>query len=158
MLTSNRQAMNRFLTILFLTNIFSAFGQTAKQNSLNINSNLRACKIDGVKDSVLCGSYPVFENRETQSGRKINLNIIVIPALHPDSSATPIFYIDGGPGIAATNNASFFADSSIPYRQYHDIVLVDIRGTGGSNGLNCSSLQIKNGLRSSLKICILLNL
>ncbi|MEP7255896.1 MAG: alpha/beta fold hydrolase [Ferruginibacter sp.] len=143
--------MNRFLTILFLTNIFSAYGQTAKQNSLNINNKLRPCKINGVKDSVLCGSYPVFENRETLSDRKINLKIIVIPALHPNSSATPIFYIDGGPGVASTNNASFFADSSIPYRQYHDIVLVDIRGTGGSNGLNCSSLQIKNGLQEQFE-------
>ncbi|MEO6407083.1 MAG: alpha/beta hydrolase [Ferruginibacter sp.] len=143
--------MNRFLTILFLTNIFSAYGQTGQQNLLNIKSKLRACKIAGVKGSVLCGSYPVFENRETLSGRQINLNIVVIPALHHDPSATPIFYIDGGPGIAATNNASFFADTSIPYRQYHDIVLVDIRGTGGSNGLNCTSLQIRNELQEQLE-------
>lgn len=143
--------MKRILTILFSATIFSAFGQTAQQNSSNFKSKLRLCKIDGVKDSVLCGNYPVFENRETQSGRKINLNIVIIPALHSDPSSTPIFYIEGGPGVATTNNTSFFADSLVPYRQYHDIVLVDIRGTGGSNGLNCSSLQIKNGLKEQFE-------
>jgi pimeloyl-ACP methyl ester carboxylesterase len=57
------------------------------------------------------------------------------------------FYIEGGPGVAASKNASFFADKEIPYRKYHDIVLIDIRGTGKSNPLNCNSLQYTAGLQ-----------
>lgn len=147
----SNETMKKLFILLFLTNALYAPGQTAQRQSSNTGSKLHSCKINGVKDSVLCGSYPVFENRQTMSGRKINLNIVVIPSMHPDSSTTPIFYIEGGPGSAATATASFFADSAVPYMQYHDIVLVDIRGTGGSNGLNCPSLQFKNGLKEQLE-------
>jgi len=132
--------LNFLFGFLFLT----AFAQN---NSLKIYQKLHYCKLSGIADSVLCGNYPVYENRETKTGRIINLNIVVIPALHQDSVLTPIFYFEGGPGVAATNSSSFYADSSNPYRQHHDIVLVDIRGTGGSNPLNCPSLQIKKGLK-----------
>lgn len=125
---------------------FSSIGQSLHTHSSAIYDKLTWCKLEGIQDSLLCGQYAVFENRKEQTGRKINLNIVVIPALHRDSALAPIFYLEGGPGVAATNNAAFFADKSIPYRQYHDIVLVDIRGTGKSNPLNCASLQIKQGL------------
>ncbi len=122
------------------------------QNQLSgVYQKLHYCKLEGIKDSVFCGKYPVFENRKTAKGRIINLNIVIIPALHHSSVSCPIFYFEGGPGIAATNNASFFADSTIPYRNYHDIVLVDIRGTGKSNGLDCPSLQIKQGIKDQFE-------
>jgi len=126
---------------------FSFLVVFAQNNSLKIYRELHYCRLPGVADSVLCGKCPVYENRESQKGRIINLNIVVIPALHRDSALTPIFYFEGGPGVAASNIASFYAETSNPYRQYHDIVLVDIRGTGGSNALNCSSLQIRQGLK-----------
>ena len=136
------------LIILFLLLSFISFSQNQFSG---IYQKLQYCKLEGIKDSVLCGNYPVFENRETLTGRVISLNIIVIPALHHSSTSSPIFYFEGGPGIAATNNISFFADSTIPYRNYHDIVLIDIRGTGKSNGLDCPSLQIKQGIKDQLE-------
>jgi pimeloyl-ACP methyl ester carboxylesterase len=101
----------------------------------------------GSKDSLLDGSYPVFENRETKTGRRINLHVVVLPAVHRDSAGAPIFWFQGGPGVAATNDASVFTDPSLPYHAYHDIVLIDIRGTGSSHPLNCTSLQIKQTLK-----------
>jgi pimeloyl-ACP methyl ester carboxylesterase len=109
-----------------------------------IFKKLQHCKPPGANDSVLCGTIPVIENRETNKGRIIHLNVLVVPALKRDSLLPPIFDIDGGPGMADTKNASFYADSSNPYRQRHDIVLVDVRGTGKSNGLYCSSFQDKH--------------
>ncbi len=114
--------------------------------------NLQPCKVEGVADSVLCGTYAVFENHQTKQGKQINLNIIVIPALNKDSRKSPVFYFDGGPGIAATKNASFFAISNNPYQQNNDIVLVDIRGTGGSNPLHCRSLQDKKDLQDQFAV------
>jgi pimeloyl-ACP methyl ester carboxylesterase len=105
---------------------------------------------DGKVSDLLYGTYAVFENPETRSGRMINLNIVVVPSLRRDSTATPIFFFEGGPGLAATRNASFFADRTLPYRKYHDIVLVDIRGSGNSNPLNCPSLQIKNNIEEQM--------
>ena len=102
---------------------------------------LHHCKPSGANDSVFCTSIPVMENRETNKGRIIQLNVIVIPAIKKDSLLTPIFDIDGGPGMADTKNVSFYTEPGNPYRLHHDIVLVDVRGTGQSNGLYCPSLQ-----------------
>ena len=48
----------------------------------------------------LCGTYEVFENRETKSGRKIALNIFILPSL-TDKPGAPLFAIAGGPGQSA---------------------------------------------------------
>ncbi|MBL0071987.1 MAG: alpha/beta fold hydrolase [Bacteroidetes bacterium] len=50
-------------------------------------------------------------------------------------------------GVAATKNATFFSDSVNLYRLEHDIVLIDVRGTGESNPLHCRQLQFKEGLQ-----------
>jgi pimeloyl-ACP methyl ester carboxylesterase len=119
----------------------------AQNHPAAIYQKLHLYNMPGSTDSILSGTYPVFENRETKTGRIINLHTVVVPALHPDSAGTPIFYFEGGPGIDATGDAPLFTDPSIPFRKYHDIVLIDIRGTGNSNPLNCASLQIKAGLK-----------
>ena len=107
---------------------------------------LHWCKPNGISDSVLCGLCPVAENRQTNKSRIIHLNVVVIPAVHSDSLLAPIFDIDGGPGAADTKSVWFYADPENPYHQHHDIVLVDVRGTGQSNPLNCYSLQYKASL------------
>src|SRR5262245_55142900 len=83
-----------------------ACGQPASERL--IFKKLHYCKQPGVHDSVLCGTVPVIENRETNKGRIIQLNIIVIPALKKDSLLPPIFDVDGGPGMADTKNVSFY--------------------------------------------------
>jgi pimeloyl-ACP methyl ester carboxylesterase len=119
--------------------IFS-FGQKIPSDRI-VFQKLQRCKPPGARDSVLCGTISVIENRETNKGRVIQLNVIVVPALNSDSLLSPIFDIDGGPGMADTKNLFFYADRNNPYRRHHDIVLVDVRGTGKSNGLYCASLQ-----------------
>jgi pimeloyl-ACP methyl ester carboxylesterase len=99
---------------------------------------LRPCSIKGIEEKLLCGELEVFENRSIRTGRKIKLNVVVIPATSTLSKETPLFYLDGGPGLAATQNAKFFATEVQDYRRDRDVVLVDQRGTGGSNPLNCS--------------------
>lgn len=103
-------------------------------------------KPEGFADSVYEGSIDVYENRTTNSGKKISLYVIIIPAIVKTNNA-PVFIIDGGPGVAATAGADFFATKENPYRQNRDIVIVDIRGTGRSNPLNCPSLQVKENLQ-----------
>ena len=71
--------------------------------------NLTPCEVPGAepdkKDSVLCGKFEVFEDRVRKAGRKISINIVVYPATGPDKSADPVFYIPGGPGSSATEDA-----------------------------------------------------
>ena len=49
------------------------------------------CRVPGYEKEVLCATYPVWENRETRQGRKIGLNIVILPALGPDKQPDPIF-------------------------------------------------------------------
>jgi pimeloyl-ACP methyl ester carboxylesterase len=129
--------------------MFTCFAATNAQQPFQ--SKLHLCKPANATDSVYCGSYAVFENHKTKQGRKINLNIVVIPAISSSAKKSLIFYFDGGPGIAATKNVDFFSAKENPYRQHHDIVLVDIRGTGGSNPLHCISLQYKRNLQEQFE-------
>jgi len=96
---------------------------------------LRPCTVEGVAEPVLCGSFAVWENRTTQRGRKIDLNIVVVPALGP-ALPDPVFAFAGGPGDFATNSAAGWAqDKAI--RAHRDVVLIDQRGTGASHRLDC---------------------
>jgi pimeloyl-ACP methyl ester carboxylesterase len=95
---------------------------------------LRACAKQSLKNA-LCGRYEVFENRATKTGRKIALNVVVLPALAEKPAPDPVFYFAGGPGGAASSyvNAPFM----IRLRQRREVVMVDQRGTGESNPLQC---------------------
>jgi pimeloyl-ACP methyl ester carboxylesterase len=103
--------------------------------------SLEPCEVpgtrEGVKEKARCGTYEVFENRATKSGRKIKLKIVVFPATGPDKVADPLFYIPGGPGSSATEDAPYVAQELAKVRERRDLVFVDQRGTGGSNPLNC---------------------
>ena len=81
------------------------------------SSTLTPCRLPGVAEKVLCGKLTVFENRETRSGRTIDLNVVVVPALDQKTKAEPLFELQGGPGAAATNAAGFYATEGKIYRE-----------------------------------------
>jgi pimeloyl-ACP methyl ester carboxylesterase len=97
---------------------------------------LEPCTNKDVPGQVRCGNYQVFENRETGSGRTIQLKIVLLSA-ESKKEPDPLFILAGGPGQAATENIKFIARTFAQVRRTRDIVLVDQRGTGGSNGLEC---------------------
>ena len=96
---------------------------------------LQPCGLPGVAKDALCGQYEVFEDRAAQKGRKLKLNVTLLPALVDKPAPDPIFYFAGGPGGAASTyaNASFMTQM----HRTRDVVLVDQRGTGRSNPLRC---------------------
>jgi pimeloyl-ACP methyl ester carboxylesterase len=96
---------------------------------------LRPCKLRGIDEELLCGKLTVFENRETRAGRTIDLNVVVLPALDGNRTEAPLFHLEGGPGVAGTGIAVFYAKEGADYRRHRDVVLVDQRGTGESNPL-----------------------
>src|SRR5437667_2176491 len=65
------------------------------------------CVLHG--ESALCATLPVWENRATRTGRRIELNIAILPALAKDHAPDPLFLLHGGPGAAATDLARAFA-------------------------------------------------
>ena len=106
--------------------------------ALGQSVELEPCSVfGGVAAS--CGSLTVPENPTVPGGRTIDLAITVLPATGPESDRRPdpIFGLMGGPGGAAESLAALFAGS--PSRSGRDIVLVDQRGTGGSQGMACNT-------------------
>jgi pimeloyl-ACP methyl ester carboxylesterase len=98
-------------------------------------SKLKPCRLAGIDEELFCGKLTVFENRETRTGRTIDLNIVVLPAFDQKTKAEPLFDLAGGPGASSANAAGFYAGPGKDYRRRHDVVCVDQRGTGQSNRL-----------------------
>ncbi len=82
-----------------------------------------------------CGTYHVWEDRDAGSGRRLGLDVIVLPATGDDPQPDPMVFLAGGPGVGATAFAPGLLDW--PVRTRRDIVLVDQRGTGGDHRLAC---------------------
>ncbi|MEO8026073.1 MAG: alpha/beta hydrolase [Bryobacteraceae bacterium] len=98
---------------------------------------LHPCKIEEGPTEAFCGTFDVFENRETKIGRKIALKIVVAPALKRVPRADPLFIFEGGPGGGAATLAQYRIPLFRRFQQDRDIVMIDQRGTGASNPLNC---------------------
>jgi pimeloyl-ACP methyl ester carboxylesterase len=107
--------------------------------SLETPSFLKPCHVPNLEDEVRCGRYEVYEDRATRTGRRISLNIVVVPALNATPAKDPVFWLHGGPGAAATQTASAAARGAFlgKLREDRDLVFVDQRGTGESNPLLC---------------------
>lgn len=83
-----------------------------------------------------CGSVSVPESWSGRSLRNVDLRIVRIPA-QQGAGRSAIFIFQGGPGQGATKLSDFYERVYRPARKTHDIVLIDQRGTGGSNSLTC---------------------
>lgn len=112
---------------------------------------LSPCRMANGDTSSLCGKYEVFEDRTRKSGRKIALNIVILPALTKTPEADPVFVLAGGPGTPATLLASGVREGLLrQLRQHRAAVFVDQRGTGGSNPLPCGLYYEDRGLQGYL--------
>lgn len=96
------------------------------------------CKLPGLEEEARCGTLAVPEDRQRPEGRAISLNIAVLPVRGASPAPDPVFAIAGGPGESAVANAPVFAQLLGGARDARDVVLVDLRGTGGSNQLDCA--------------------
>jgi len=105
---------------------------------------LKPCASSEGPSDAYCGTLSVWENRQTKTGRRIALKIVVLPALKQNYAPDPVFFLAGGPGQGAAELADAIQE---PYRRIQasrDIVLVDQRGTGKSNPLECKSPNEKD--------------
>jgi pimeloyl-ACP methyl ester carboxylesterase len=95
------------------------------------------CAVAGLTEPARCATVRVGES--TESNRELDLRVIVVPAQTPTPLPDPIVPLAGGPGQGAATLATNFLPRFVPYRDQRDIVFVDQRGTGESNGLRCES-------------------
>jgi pimeloyl-ACP methyl ester carboxylesterase len=86
-----------------------------------------------------CGRLVVPENPAAPGGRQIGLRVAVVPAISMRKRPDPLFILAGGPGMAATSFYASVAPVFAPLHRDRDIVLIDQRGTGASNALDCEA-------------------
>jgi pimeloyl-ACP methyl ester carboxylesterase len=103
--------------------------------------HLTPCVLEHTKIPAQCGTFGVYENRETRAGRIIQLKLLVVPAVHPQKKA--VAEIAGGPGQAVTPFAPYFisgqAGKARPaLHQTYDYIYMDDRGMAGSSAFDCN--------------------
>jgi pimeloyl-ACP methyl ester carboxylesterase len=102
--------------------------------------NLTSCELphllSGATTAAWCTEFDVAENPAQPEGRHIGLHLAVIRSEAGKPVADMVVMLAGGPGEAATQA---FADTGVyaGVLKHHNVLLLDQRGTGGSNPLSC---------------------
>ncbi|MDH3733685.1 MAG: alpha/beta hydrolase [Gemmatimonadota bacterium] len=100
---------------------------------------IQPCEIRGTE--VRCGTYRVWEDRTARSGRTIDLAFAVVPAEgQTEPTRDAIVLLPGGPGQALIGAAPGMARRT--HFRSRDVLLVDVRGVGRSQGLSCPDFEI----------------
>ncbi|MCW8925238.1 MAG: alpha/beta hydrolase [Xanthomonadales bacterium] len=98
-----------------------------------------------------CGFLDVAEDPAKPGGRKISLHVAVAPATGKAVEPDPVFFFAGGPGQAASETWVMLRSTLNKIRRQRDIVMIDQRGTGQSNKLDCKS-EIEEDLNQEIDL------
>ncbi len=133
--------------------------------SLNVTAvEFTECRIGSDKGSKIkaeCGTLSVAENRSNPS-RMIDLNIAIVRSKSTKKLNDPVIMLAGGPGQSAVESYPMASSAFRGILKNRDVVLVDQRGTGGSNIIKCefdeetqlSLLADASLIQSALKKCV----
>jgi pimeloyl-ACP methyl ester carboxylesterase len=116
----------------------SAIDATAAYAKLPLHDcRLESTDVGGTA-AARCGWYRVKENRDDPNSKELQLHVAVVPALRLKPAADPLVVLSGGPGQAASDLYLSVGPAFARIRRDRDIVLIDQRGTGRSNRLDCA--------------------
>jgi pimeloyl-ACP methyl ester carboxylesterase len=111
----------------------AASDRTGAAGELDIDE----CSQPGLEEKLRCGTLMVLEESTDPAGRTIPLRFVVLPATDGGHESDAVIYLVGGPGLGATESAPFLTERLGELRTSRDVILVDHRGSGGSNPLHC---------------------
>ncbi|RUO33534.1 alpha/beta hydrolase [Aliidiomarina sanyensis] len=98
---------------------------------------LEPCHVRGHAEQIECGYLTVPEDHLNPTDETLDIYVVRLPAISSGKSPDPLVFLAGGPGQAATELTAFIASIFSEVRQTRDILLIDQRGTGKSNPLQC---------------------
>lgn len=126
----------RLLSAAFLLPLL-AFALADPPPAAGAEALQQPCRLDGVAEPARCFELAVPENPAAPAGRQIKLQVAILAATEGSATEPPLFALAGGPGQAARTMAPYLLRFFDKSRRTRDLVMVDVRGTGGSNGLDC---------------------
>jgi len=102
---------------------------------------LKPCELgqpnSGLSTAAWCAPFEVPENRDDPNSRKLQLKLAVIRSSAQVAAKDMLVMLAGGPGQAATESWPGVSTALQPLTAHRHVVLLDQRGTGGSNPLTC---------------------
>ena len=118
------------------------FSHPTSSSPAQSSLQLMDCRLEapdgGAAVAAQCGWLSVPENPAAPASRHIRLRVAVVPALNLRKAADPLVFLTGGPGGAASVDYLRLAPAFERIRRDRDILLIDQRGTGASNRLDCT--------------------
>jgi pimeloyl-ACP methyl ester carboxylesterase len=105
------------------------------------------CGPEPTASEALCGTVSVPEDPDRPDGRRLALDVVVLPALEGLHSGGAMFELGGGPGLTVTEGKDFYLGPGREFRRGRDVVLADQRGAGhGPQALRCARLEARSPL------------
>ncbi|MBV8735408.1 MAG: alpha/beta fold hydrolase [Solirubrobacterales bacterium] len=94
------------------------------------------------RTGVLCGNIkvPLYWSAPRRGSLHVHFEVY----LHSDSALPalePIVAMEGGPGYPSTGSAASYLFMIGSLHRRHDLILMDQRGTGGSDAIDCTGVQ-----------------
>jgi len=130
-----------FLAVAFSAPLLVAVAaaqETGAGRSPRFQGKLEPCDWPGYPERALCGRHEVYESRAAGSGRRLALQVVVLPARGVPATDA-LTFLAGGGVLPATRMGPFFDRALSGLNQDRDILLVDQRGTGRSAALECEA-------------------
>lgn len=110
-------------------------------NAVTTSLQLEPCRLaSGTARATVearCGWFDVAENREDAKSKRVRIHVAVVPALRKQALPDPVVVISGGPGQGASDFYLSSANAFESLRRDRDVVVIDQRGTGKSQRLDC---------------------
>lgn len=126
------------LWLMLLVVLFSTSSHAAAPSAAPVFSDCQIGSADSPQHlQARCTTLTVPEDPARPVGKKIGLHVAVLKARASQPATDPLFYIAGGPGQASSEAFVMTSPAFDRVRSTRDIVLLDQRGTGRSNRLDC---------------------
>jgi pimeloyl-ACP methyl ester carboxylesterase len=92
-----------------------------------------------------CGSITRALDRAKPGAKRIRIALRWRPATSGHADGPPLLAVEGGPGYPSIGSSFEYTGIYGPLLRTRDLLLVDNRGTGGSNLIHCPSVQRYTG-------------
>lgn len=137
-----------FFALLALGALAST-AQARRYGSIEFEPCTLAPRYAAVSVEAQCGTLQVPEDRSQPTGRQIELALAWVPTEH-GTETDPVFMLAGGPGQGARDSYPTIAGAFRETLRKRHVILLDQRGTGGSNPLICRDQQGRGAVTESL--------
>jgi pimeloyl-ACP methyl ester carboxylesterase len=147
--------------VLLATAVLLGLGASApslalpKANTIEFSNCTLAMPGTSLTATARCGFLEVPEDPEDPQGRQISIHVAIGEATGTDTAADPVFFLAGGPGQAASETWVMMRNILHKIRKRRDIVMIDQRGTGQSNKLQCEALDTADLLNQEVDLDLL---